>query len=140
MHPIPYLFFQGTCADALAKYAQVFGSPAPEIMPFSDMPAEVKAHMPNVPDDAVMHGALKVGDGWIYASDDPSGESATMTGASVHLSFPTIQEATRVFAGLSDGGEVQMPLEPTFWAPAFGTCTDQFGIRWMISADPPADG
>ncbi|WP_435311775.1 VOC family protein [Primorskyibacter sedentarius] len=136
MQPIPYLFFNGTCAEAMAFYASVLGTPPPEIMPFSAMPEEVRAQMPGVPADAVMHAGLDTGDGWIYASDDPSGEAKPMEGCNIHLSLPTPEDARRVFDAFACGGEVRMPLEPAFWAPVFGTVSDKFGIRWMISADP----
>lgn len=63
-----------------------------------------------------------------------------MAGCKVHVSFPTIEQANAAFAALADGGEVRMPIGPTFWAPAFGTCYDRFGIRWMIAADGPEEG
>jgi PhnB protein len=52
--------------------------------------------------------------------------------------MPTAEEARRVFDRLAEGGEVRMPLERTFWTPAFGTLTDRFGTRWMVMADSPA--
>lgn len=138
MQPIPYLFFNTGCADAMRFYARVLGSPEPEIMPFAAMPEEVRNSMPAFPDDAVMHAALKVGDGWIFASDDPSGDTPAMAGISLNLSFPTEEEARRVFDAFAEGGEVRMPLEPAFWTALFGTLTDRFGIRWMIMVDTGA--
>jgi len=38
-----------------------------------------------------------------------------------------------VFAALSAGGKVTMPLEPVFWGGRFGMLTDRFGISWMMS-------
>ena len=137
MQPIPYLFFNHGCAEAIRLYADVFGAPEPEIMPFSAMPEEDRATMPGVPEDAVMHAAVQIGDGWIFASDDPSGQSPAMAGASVSVTLPTVDEARRVFHRLAEGGEVRMAMEPTFWTPAFGTLTDRFGTRWMIMADSP---
>jgi len=46
-------------------------------------------------------------------------------------------EAKRVFDALSQGGEVQQPIAETFFASAFGMCTDRFGIPWMVMAEPP---
>jgi PhnB protein len=43
-----------------------------------------------------------------------------------------------VFAALADGGEIQMPIEATFWSPAFGMCIDKFGTPWMVSAQADA--
>jgi PhnB protein len=41
----------------------------------------------------------------------------------------------RIFEAFADGGEVGMPLGETFWAPLFGTCTDRFGVNWMVNVD-----
>ena len=59
-------------------------------------------------------------------------------GSSVFHGATDLATATRVFAALSAGGTVEMPLAPTFWSAGFGMVTDRFGTRWMISvaADP----
>lgn len=51
----------------------------------------------------------------------------------LRFNLRTKEEADRLFAGLSDCGEVVMPMENTFWESYFGMCTDMFGINWMIS-------
>ena len=43
--------------------------------------------------------------------------------------------AQRMFAELSAGGKVQMPLQQTFWAVKFGMLVDRFGIPWMINCE-----
>jgi PhnB protein len=140
MQPVPYLFFQGTCAEAMRFYAETFGSGEPEIMPFSAMPEDEKGSMPGVDPNAVMHAAIKVGDGWLYASDDPSGETNPMDGNSIALSFHTVEQAKRVFDTLAEGGDVRMAFEPTFWSPGFGSLTDRYGTRWMVMADGQPTG
>ena len=137
MQPIAYLFFKDTCREAMTFYGEIFGT-TPEIMAFSDMPEDVQAQMPGVSADLVMHCGLPVGDGWLYASDDPSGESKAMDGCNVTLSMPNDDETRRVFNALSDRGEVRQPLEPVFWTSLFSTFTDRFGIRWMVMTDSPA--
>ena len=136
MQPVPYLFFNNNCREAVTRYGEVFGV-TPEIMNFSDMPQEDQDQMPGVPADAVMHASLRIGDGELYASDDPSGEAQAMAGCNVTLSFPSEEETRRVFEALAEGGEVSMPLSPMFWTPLFGALTDRFGVRWMIMADGP---
>lgn len=126
MQATPYLFFNGDCRAALTFWAEVFRTPPPQIMTFGDT-------VPGADPEGVMHGALNLGSGWIYASDDLEETAVAMAGASLHVSVGSVEEAQRVFAALSEGGEVRMPLEETFWDPAFGTCTDRFGVRWMIS-------
>jgi PhnB protein len=31
---------------------------------------------------------------------------------------------------------VQMPLDATFWSPAFGMVVDRFGVSWMVNVSP----
>ncbi|EAR51150.1 hypothetical protein OG2516_14785 [Oceanicola granulosus HTCC2516] len=135
MHPIPYVFFKDQCRPAFERYGQTFGAP-PEFMNFADMPDETRAQMPNMPTDAVMHGAVRIGEGWLYGSDDPSGETPAMNGVNIHVELDDEAETRRVWDALSEGADIRMPLEPTFWAPLFGTMTDRFGVRWMIAQKP----
>ena len=56
-------------------------------------------------------------------------------GFSLSLSLADEADAERLFAALSDGGQVQMPLAKTFWSPRFGMVADRFGVSWMISVN-----
>lgn len=128
-----YLFFSGgSCAEAFERYAEVFGGEV-TIMRMGEVPADQR--MPGAGDDVVMHAALKVGDALLMGSDDPSGDGGPKTGFNVSYTAPEVETAERVFAALSEGGEVTMPLEKTFWSPAFGMVTDRFGVPWMIDVD-----
>ena len=92
--------------------------------------------MEQVSASGVMHSAVQVGSGWIYAADDMSGDAvAAMQGCSISVSLPDEAEARRVFDALSEGGTVRMPMAPMFFSPAFGTLTDRFGTRWMVMTD-----
>ncbi len=70
-------------------------------------------------------------------SDRPAAMGPTTPGnnASISISTDSEAEATRVFNGLSAGGQVTMPLEKAFWGSYFGMLTDRFGIQWMVSYD-----
>jgi len=46
-------------------------------------------------------------------------------------------EAERIFSALSEGGEVFMPMEDTFFASRFGQLRDRFGLNWMILHERP---
>jgi PhnB protein len=132
MQPVPYLFFRGTCEEAIRAYARVFNSPEPQVMYAKDAPEGETSGLPN----AVMHAALQVGDGWLYASDYSQAEP--MAGSSIAVTQRTAEESRRVFDALVEGGAVEMPLEPTFWSPAFGALTDRWGTRWMIDTESAA--
>ena len=133
MTPTAYLFFNGQCAEAIAAYAEIFGGEIMEQMPASDLPPEFP--LSDDRKDWVMHSRVKIGDGFLMASDNIMGESAGMAGCSVMMSFPKTAEAKDVFDKLADGGDVEMAWAPTFWSAGFGTLTDRFGIRWMIGSD-----
>ena len=34
---------------------------------------------------------------------------------------------------LAINGQIEMPLEKTFWGALYGAFTDQFGIKWMVN-------
>ncbi len=56
-----------------------------------------------------------------------------MKGFSIALGYETASEARRVFDALAKGGMVIMPLQPSFFAEAFGMAIDRFGTPWTIS-------
>ena len=48
-----------------------------------------------------------------------------------------VSDELDLFAKLSDGGNVTMPLQDTFWGAYFGMWTDRFGVNWMVNYDDP---
>lgn len=56
-------------------------------------------------------------------------------GCSISLNVDSKAEAERLFNALAEGGSVQMPLGPTFWAASFGMFTDRFGVAWMVNCE-----
>jgi len=128
----PYLFFSGNCREAFTRYQEIFGGEL-FMMKMSDAPG---GEVPSDADpDLIIHAALTVGGGVLMASDDPTGDGGPKTGIMVSFNSPDAGEIKRVFDALAEGGEVTQPLAETFFSPAFGMCTDRFGIPWMFSAD-----
>ena len=129
----PYLFFGGTCREAFTRYQEIFGGEL-ALVTSADMPVEEQ--MPGVSPDLIMHAALTIGDALLMGSDDPSTDSfGPVQGMQVNVSVSGVDEAARVFAALSDGGEVHAPLGPVSFAAAFGMCTDRFGTPWLLTTD-----
>ncbi|MFP5450849.1 MAG: VOC family protein [Thermoleophilia bacterium] len=139
----PYLFFGGNCHEAFTRYREIFGGRL-DVMTFADAPPEAVPPGGRRPDPAmVMHAALIPDDGdMLMASDDPTGAYDGMRGFSISHTAKDAADAQRIFAALSEGGSVMMPLGPTFWAPLFGMCTDRFGTGWMIdvASEEAAEG
>ena len=136
MPTIPYLHFQGQCAEALAFYADVFASPAPQLMRYGDGPGAADAWKGS---PRVMHGEVTIGGAKLMASDYPPGmEGAPQAGFSVMQSAPDVQTARRYFDRLADGGAVLDDLKATFFSPGFGMVKDRFGTHWIVSTVPAA--
>lgn len=136
MRITPYLFFDGDCEEAFAHYADVLGGEIEAMMPHTGTPAE--GEVPPEWRSKIIHACMRVGDQRLMASDAPPGRQRTMQGISVSLHIDEVAEAERVFAALSEGGKVTMPLAETFWARRFGMFTDRYGTPLMIncSRDP----
>jgi PhnB protein len=82
--------------------------------------------------DKVMHASFRIGETTLLASDGRCQGKPSFQGFALSLSVPNEAEADRKFAALADGGQVQMPLGKTFFAPRFGMVADRFGVSWMI--------
>ena len=80
-----------------------------------------------------MHTAMELGSITLMGADAPPGRGKPFSGFNISLQDSNEAEVKRLFAALSDGGSVFMPLASTFWSPLFGMCTDNFGVNWMLS-------
>ena len=89
-------------------------------------------------DDAglVNHAEIRIGESIVMASDHPQDPAPAIGGFALSLAVAGEAEAKRAFDALAEGGSVQMPLGPTFWARAFGMLTDRYGVAWIVSVEP----
>ncbi len=133
-----YLNFNGNCEEAFLFYKSVFGGDFPYIGRFKEMPPQ--EGMPPLPpemENMIMHISLPIGGDTSIMGSDTGGEWAPTfvqgNNFAVSVNTDSKDEADRIFAGLSEGGNVTMPLAQTFWGSYFGMCTDKFGIGWMVS-------
>jgi len=131
-----YLFFDGTCAEAMRFYERSLGGVLSPMRTYASAP--VAQTQPSGMADRIMHAHLELNGQVIMASDSMIGEPyAGMHGFNLHLGYPTASEAERIFAVLAAGGQVRMRIQKTFWAEAFGMLVDRFGTPWMVSGDQP---
>lgn len=129
----PYLFFNGNCKEAFEFYASVLGGNIVAMVPHAGTPAE--ASVPADWREKIMYARLEVQGQALLASDVPAQYFHQMQGFHVSLSVKTAEEAERIFAALSEGANVSMPLGETFWSPRFGMLTDRFGTPWMVNCE-----
>ena len=134
----PYLFFNGNCAEAMRFYEKTLGGKVEMMMKASEAPGGVEK--PGAKADGILHAAVAVEGHRLLASDWMSPDPYPgMSGVSLSLVYPTVEEAKRKFDALAAGGKVQMPFEKTFWVESFGMLKDKFGTAWMISGGKQAN-
>jgi PhnB protein len=125
-----YLFFDGTCAEAMQFYQRTLGGTMQAMMTYGESPEPEQC--PPGAKDRIMHACLVLDGRMLMASDSPAGMHKPMGGFALSLNYPTAAEARRVFDALAEGGAVMMPVTRTFWTEAFGMLTDRFGTPWMV--------
>lgn len=126
-----YLSFDGRCAEAMRFYAQALDARIETLLTVRESP--MAADSPPEVQDQVMHAYL-VGPGFSLMAGDAMGMPwQGVHGVAMTLNYDTVEEATRRFAALAEGGTVTMPLAESFWAQAFGMLTDRFGVPWIVN-------
>jgi PhnB protein len=127
-----YLNFAGDCEEALNFYKNCLGGDIISLQRFGDSPVPSDETHQN----QVMHAEFKAGDVYLMASDTmPDMPLQSGNNITLNLNFSDIQAQAEVFAKLSAGGNVIMPLEDTFWGARFGMFVDKYGINWMTNCD-----
>lgn len=128
-----YVNFAGKCADAFRYYEEHLGAKVGMMMTHGQAPDQSHAR----PDwkDAVLHARITIAGTEISGADIPNAEP--MRSAYLTLSTDSDSEAERIFSALSDGGQVFMAMQETFFASRFGQLRDRFGINWMIIHERP---
>jgi PhnB protein len=133
MKLIPYLMFrEGKCREAFAFYAEALRGEIVATTTYGDMGADIPEPMRRL----IANIQLVVGGASIMGSDameNPEGQATT----SVNIEVDTIEEAERVFAAMSAGGEIRMPLAESAWAWRFGMFDDRYGQPWMVNCMKP---
>jgi PhnB protein len=125
----PYLSFRDNAREALEFYKSVFGGTL-NVNTFGEYGDSDAPEANNI-----MHGQLETDSGYtIMAADTPPGMDFTPgTNITVSLSGDDSDELRGYWEKLSQGGQVQVPLEKQMWGDEFGMLSDQFGIPWMVN-------
>ncbi|HET6912177.1 MAG TPA: VOC family protein [Rhodanobacteraceae bacterium] len=128
----PYLFFDGDCEAAFTFYAQTLRGEIEMLMHYGDAPGG--DGNPAIA-DRVIHACLKFGEQRLMGSDacPPQHPYTKVEGFFVCVNVGSTAEAKRIFGALAAGGQVQVPLDKTFFSEAWGMLVDRFGIPWMVN-------
>lgn len=125
-----YLNYGGNCRQAFEFYQQHLGGRITMMTTHGEQPGAEKV----APEwkNAVLHARIDMGDTTILGADIPPDRFQPIRSAYLSLLTDSVEEAERVYALLSDGGQIFMPMAETFFARRFAMLRDRFGTSWMI--------
>lgn len=127
-----YLNFGGRCEEALMFYKKNLAADITMMMRSKESPDPTMKAPPDM-DEKIMHAEFTIGETTLMATDGMGPDEAGFKGVTLSLNVANDAEARRLFAALSQGGSVQVPLMKTFWTSSWGTLTDKFGVPWMVN-------
>jgi PhnB protein len=122
-----YLNYRGNCEQAFRFYEQHLGGKITSMMRHGELPDQGNASDWK---NAILHARIEIGSTVVMGADIPTAEP--MRSAYLTLRVDTDEEAERLYALLSDGGQIFMKMEETFFASRFAMVRDRFGTSWML--------
>ena len=125
-----YLNYGGNCRQAFEFYAEHLGGRITMLMTHGEMPGPNT--IPPERRNDVLHARMEIGGTTLLAADVPPERFQPMRSAYLSLSLDSNEEAERLYDLLSEGGQVFMPMEETFFAHRFAMLRDRFGTSWML--------
>ncbi|MFD3447420.1 VOC family protein [Microbacteriaceae bacterium 4G12] len=130
----PYLVLNGNGPEAVRFYENALDAKVESVRTFGDMPENPEFPIPADAKDLILHAHLKVGNTDLMISDTFPGQPHQIgSQVTVSITINSVEKSKEVFEKLQDGGQVAMPLQETFWSPAYGQVTDKFGVTWQVS-------
>ncbi len=127
---IPYLIMDGNAneaikfyeetLDAQIQYSQTYGE-------FADTPETADSK------DLIMHACIQIGESSLMLSDTYPGYPHQIGNqVTICISTSDIEKSRHIFEGLSQGGQVELPLQDTGFSPAYGKVVDKFGVLFQV--------
>ena len=131
----PHINFNGNAEEAFTFYKSVFGGEFAKIIRFKDL-ASSEFPVAEKEENKIMHIALPIGkSNMLMANDVPEIMGKTNENenrSKIVITAESKEEADRFFNGLSEGGEIEVPMSDGPWGSYFGMFRDKYGIEWII--------
>lgn len=134
-----YLNFSRNTMEAFNFYKSVFGGNfSGDIVHFGDIkPSEGMPKIAEGDKNLIMHIELPIIAGHVLmGTDAPESMGFTLNkgnNVSIIIDLDNRKETEILFKKLSDGGMITMPLQDMFWGAYYGSCTDKFGVQWIVN-------
>ncbi|GIP06539.1 VOC family protein [Paenibacillus lautus] len=135
----PYLVMDGNAKEAIQFYEKALDAQVVMVQTFGEMPANPDFPLPDSARDRISHALLKVGETDLMFSDTFPGQPVQSSNqVQICIMTDQAEQAKRIYEALREDGQVVMPLQETFWSPAYGIVADKFGVNWNISTEAEA--
>jgi PhnB protein len=131
-----YLNYGGNCEEAFRFYEQHLGGKITVLMRHGEQPGP--GNVPPEWNGKVLHARMNLGGTELLGADIPGERFQPIRSAYLSLTLGSIDEAERIYGLLSDGGQIFMPMEETFFANRFAMLRDRFGTSWMLLNPKPS--
>ena len=136
MQFVTNLNFNGNCEEAFKFYANALQAKIDATNYYREMPTDPNQPMDPAYADKVMHSSISKDGKLVLMGADllPGMSPEYIVGSNLEICVMPEDKAEcdRVFAALSEGGTVVMPMEDQFWGDYFGACKDKYGFGWMV--------
>jgi predicted 3-demethylubiquinone-9 3-methyltransferase (glyoxalase superfamily) len=131
----PFLMFEGKAEEAMDFYRSLFPDARVE---------RLERFGPEGPgaEGTILHAELVLKDQRLRLFDSPVAHAFGFTPSfSLFVDCESEAEVARLFAALSEGGQVMMELAEYPFARKFAWLADRFGVSWQLSlASAPSAG
>ncbi|MCS1351488.1 VOC family protein [Mechercharimyces sp. CAU 1602] len=129
----PYLVMDGNCKEAIQFYEEALQAKCTFSQTFGEMPEDPDHPIPAEAKERISHATLEVGDTNLMFSDTfPGLPHQIGNQVTLCISSTDKEKSEKIFATLQEEGEVEMPLQETFFSPAYGIVVDKFGVTFQI--------
>lgn len=138
----PHINFNGNAEEAFLFYQSVFGGTFATLMRFKDLASE-DFKVSEAEANKIMYIALPIGNAVLMGNDVPAmfgTVNENENRSKIAISAESREEADRLFAGLSVGGQVEFPIGDSPWGSYFGMFRDRYGIEWTVDFDARYNG
>jgi PhnB protein len=138
----PHINFNGNAEEAFTFYKSVFGGEFVTVMRFKDLSSP--GFTPSEKDaNKIMHIALPIGGNILMGNDVPEHMGRTNENenrSKIAITANSREEADKLYNGLSQGGQVEMPIGDSPWGSYFAMFRDKYGIEWMVDFPKKSNG
>lgn len=129
----PYFVMNGNAAEAIDFYQKALNAKVIFKQTFQEMPENPEFPLSEEAKNLISHAMLQIGASELMFSDQmPGGHATSGDQITICITSPDKDQSEKIFATLSDGGKISMPLQETFFSPAYGMVTDKFGISFQL--------